>query len=137
MDAYPEDYVNHNLPLVLLSGLEAGPQDDAKSSIGYPLLAEKGPKVYSDFPPLSGVVAEDLRKVILDEDGSQMPERSGLLASGGNSSSLQLRYRIKSAGRVRIELPRTGTLRLRRPTNAPIVFPAPPSQSRPPKGIVP
>lgn len=105
MDAYPEDYVNHNLPLVLLSGLEAGPEDDSKPSIGYPLLAEKGPKVYSDFPPLSGATAEDLRRLILDEDDGQMPERSGLLASSGNFSAPQLRYRVKSAGRVRFKFP--------------------------------
>lgn len=102
MDAYPEDYVNHNLPLVLLSGLEAGAEDDSDASVNYPLLAEKGPKVFSDFPPLSGAVAEDLRRVLLEEDGTQMAWKSSPLSSSGNSSSPHMRYRIKSAGRVHL-----------------------------------
>jgi hypothetical protein len=101
MDAYPPDYINHNLPLVLLSGLEADAKDESRSAVqvDYPLLAEKGPKVFSDFPPLSGAVAEELRRVLLEEDGSQMPWRAGL-ASSGNSSSPHIAYCIKSCGRV-------------------------------------
>lgn len=99
MDAYPEDYVSHNLPLVLLSGLEVKSGDEAGSSLDYPLLAEKGPKIFSDFPPLSGALAEELRNVFLDEDGSQMPWRA---ASGSNEnpSAPQIGYKIKSIGRV-------------------------------------
>lgn len=107
MDAYPADYVNHNLPLVLLSGLEAGSGDGPTSADSYPLLEKKGPKVFSDFPPLSGAVAEDLRRVFLEEDGTQMPWKSSLLSSTGNSSSLHMRYRIKSAGRVFLPVPWT------------------------------
>lgn len=105
MDAFPEDYVNHNLPLVLLSGLEAGTEDGTTSSDSYPFLAERGPKVFSDFPPLSGAVAEDLRRVLLEQDGTQMPWKSGLLGSNGNSSTPHMRYRIKSAGRVLLPNP--------------------------------
>lgn len=99
MDAYPQDYVNHNLPLVLLSGLEADAEDEWRSVVDYPLLAENGPKIFSDFPPLSGAVAEELRRVLLDEDGSQIPWRAGL-ASSGNATSPHIAYRIKSSGRV-------------------------------------
>lgn len=101
MDAYPQDYINHNLPLVLLSGLEADVQDESGSvvQVDYPLLAEKGPKIFSDFPPLSGAVAEEMRRVLLEEDGSQMHWRTGL-ASSGNASSPHIAYRIKSSGRV-------------------------------------
>jgi hypothetical protein len=99
MDAYPQDYVNHNLPLVLLSGLEADAEDDSRNGVDYPLLAEKGAKIFSDFPPLSGAVAEELRRVLLEEDGSQMPWRAGT-ASNGNSPSTHIAYRIRSSGRV-------------------------------------
>lgn len=99
MDAYPQDYVNHNLPLVLLSGLEADAEDDSRSVVNYPLLAEKGSKIFSDFPPLSGAVAEELRRVLLEEDGSQMPWRAGT-TSNGNSLSTHITYRIRSSGRV-------------------------------------
>jgi hypothetical protein len=99
MDAYPEDYVNHNLPLVLLSGLETGPEDGSDPSVEYPLLPERGHKIFSDFPPLSGAVAEDLRRVLLEEDGSKMPWTASL-GSSGSSASPHIGYRIKSTGRV-------------------------------------
>jgi hypothetical protein len=99
MDAYPQDYVNHNIPLVLLAGLEADVEDDSKPTVDYPLLAENGPKIFSDFPPLSGAVAEELRRVLLEEDGSQMPWKAGL-ASSGNAQSPHIAYRIRSSGRV-------------------------------------
>lgn len=101
MDAYPQDYINHNLPLVLLTGLEADAQDESGSvvQVDYPLLTEKGPKIFSDFPPLSGAVAEELRRLLLEEDGSQMHWRAGL-APSGNVSSPQIAYHIKSSGRV-------------------------------------
>lgn len=97
MDAYPQDYVNHNLPLILLSGLEAGVEDDNGSSVDYPLLAETGPRIFSDFPPLSGAVAEELRSALLEEDGSQKPWRSTVSATG---TAPQIKYKIKSIGRV-------------------------------------
>jgi hypothetical protein len=99
MDAYPEDYVNHNLPLVLLSGLETDPEDGPSPSVEYPLLHERGRKIFSDFPLLSGAVAEDLRRVLLEEDGSNIPWRAGL-SSSGNSAAPHIAYRIKSTGRV-------------------------------------
>lgn len=99
MDAYPQDYVDHNLPLVLLSGLEVDAEDDSRNVAVYPLLAEKGSKIFSDFPPLSGAVAEELRRVLLDEDGSQMPWRAGI-ASNGNAPPPHIAYHIRSSGRV-------------------------------------
>lgn len=99
MDAYPDDYVNHNLPLVLLSGLEAGPEDNNETLPKYPLLAERGHHIFSDFPPLSGAVAEELRQVLLAEDGSQMPWKAGHNPNGNQSGS-RIGYRIKSTGRV-------------------------------------
>lgn len=99
MDAYPEDYVNHNLPLVLLSGLEAEDEDNPEVSINYPLIQEKGPKIFSDFPPLGGAVAEDLRRALLEQDGSQMPWKSRVNING-NPSASNIGFKIKSIGRV-------------------------------------
>lgn len=99
MDAYPEDYVNHNLPFVLLSGLEADTENDTGISSSYPLLSEKGTHIFSDFPPLSGAVAEELRSLFLDEDASQTPWKSRLSVSG-NTTTAKIGYRIKSSGRV-------------------------------------
>lgn len=100
MDAYPEDYVNHNLPLILLSGLEADTENDTETSSSYPLLLEKGTHIFSDFPPLSGAVAEELRSLLLEEDSSQMPWKSRVTVTG-NTTIANIGYRIKSSGRVR------------------------------------
>lgn len=104
MDAYPEDYVNHNLPLVLLSGLEAGDQTHPQASTEYPLLEEKGPKIFSDFPPLSGAVAENLRKVLLEEDASETAWKP-VTGSNGPASPPYIGFKVKNASRVRLESP--------------------------------
>lgn len=95
MDAYPEDYVAHNLPFVLLSGLETETKDEPES-VDYPLLREKGPKIYSDFPPVGGMTAEELRRTLLDEDASQLPWNS----RDEMDASLGVGYKVKSIGRV-------------------------------------
>ncbi|KAJ5549782.1 hypothetical protein N7535_002276 [Penicillium sp. DV-2018c] len=98
MDAYPEDYVNHNLPLVLLSGLEEDAKDDLERSSDYPLLSEKGTHIFSDFPPLRGAVAEDLRSLLLEEGSPQTPLKPRVSTSG-NATTANIGYRIKSSGR--------------------------------------
>lgn len=115
MDAYPEDYVVHNLPFLLLSGLEADTQDDNESSASdYPLLQEKGPTIYSDFPPLSGPTADELRSNLLEEDVSRVPWDAGQ-PTGARSSGIG--YRIKSVGRVGCFRIDPFSLRLRMPSN--------------------
>ncbi|PYI01747.1 hypothetical protein BO78DRAFT_401122 [Aspergillus sclerotiicarbonarius CBS 121057] len=97
MDAYPEDYVAHNLPFILLSGLEASSDDDLQHvRADYPLLREKGVKIYSDFPPLSGSVAEELRRVLLEEDASRVPWDS---RDDAYANPAKFEYKIKSVGR--------------------------------------
>ncbi|KAJ9396431.1 hypothetical protein DTO282F9_6566 [Paecilomyces variotii] len=96
MDAYPEDYIAHNLPYVLLRGLEADPEEPTESSdVQYPYLFTKGTKISSDLPPVSGPVAEELRKVFLEEDASEAPWNSlnDIRRSGG------IRLKVKSIGR--------------------------------------
>lgn len=96
MDAYPQDYVTHNLPLVLLSGLESESKDEPES-IDYPLLREKGVKIDSDFPPVSGSTAEELRRVLLDEDASQVAWNA---REDTNARLFGVGYKVKSIGRV-------------------------------------
>ncbi|OGM43758.1 hypothetical protein ABOM_006876 [Aspergillus bombycis] len=97
MDAYPEDYVAHNLPFILLSGLEPDSEDGSRPSCTeYPLLHEKGVHIYSDLPPLSGSTAEELREILLAEDASRTPWEAKeviLVESAG------IEYKIKSVGR--------------------------------------
>ncbi|OJJ49544.1 hypothetical protein ASPZODRAFT_12675 [Penicilliopsis zonata CBS 506.65] len=97
MDAYPEDYVAHNLPLILLSGLEAGCEETAEAgNTDYPLLNERGSQIYSDFPSLSGTIAEELRTVLMEEDASQAPWNS---RNETHNESSGIRVQIKSIGR--------------------------------------
>ncbi|PYH95861.1 hypothetical protein BO71DRAFT_482596 [Aspergillus ellipticus CBS 707.79] len=94
MDAYPEDYVAHNLPFILLSGLETSPDSDPQPIwVDYPLLRDKGVRIYSDFQPLSGPVAEELRRVLLEKNAPH-----GLKDDVYEDSS-KFEYRIKSVGR--------------------------------------
>ncbi|GES65143.1 Gryzun trafficking through golgi-domain-containing protein [Aspergillus terreus] len=97
MDAYPEDYLARNLPFVLVSGLEPTAEHDSETDeVAYPLLQEKGVQIYSDFPPLTGAIAEELRRALLEEDASKAPwdtnEETRTTASG-------VEYRIRSIGR--------------------------------------
>ncbi|KAI2998229.1 hypothetical protein CBS147346_8297 [Aspergillus niger] len=97
MDAYPEDYVAHNLPFVLLSGLEASTDDDLQCvRADYPLLRERGVKIYSDFPPLTGSVAEELRRVLLEENAFRAPWDT---SEDTHASSSRFGYKIRSVGR--------------------------------------
>ncbi|KAL2827096.1 Gryzun, putative trafficking through golgi-domain-containing protein [Aspergillus pseudoustus] len=100
MDAYPQHYVAHNLPFLLLSGLELDDsQADSKAEeTGYPLLNENGFSIESDFPPLDGPVAEELRRLFLSEDASRDPwDPQDDLNADGNS---KIEYKIKSVGRI-------------------------------------
>lgn len=93
MEAFPPEYVEHNLPSILLSGLGEQPDQngDAKfvaQSSGTPL------NIISES--CRGERAELLRDQLLELDGSQR---------AWNASSLPgptgvLRYRMKPIGRV-------------------------------------
>lgn len=96
MDAYPEDYVTHNRPFVLLSGLELETRDEPES-IDYPLLHERGHKIFSDFPPVGGMTAEELRRVLLNEDASRA---QGSSRDDATEASFGAGFKIKSVGRV-------------------------------------
>jgi hypothetical protein len=105
MDAYPEDYVAHNLPLILLSGIEPGSDYTVNSAEAqYPLLQEKGTQIESDFPLLSGQLVDDLRTAFLQQDASGAPWNSRSLT--GRSSGIGLR--IKVVGRVGSRAVRSG-----------------------------
>jgi hypothetical protein len=96
MDAYPPDYLAHNLPLILVSGL-ANPVDDESSvNIDDPLLQTNGTEVDSDFPLLDGRLADDLQTAFLEQDASNAPWSASPHTGRPNGTGL----RIKSIGRV-------------------------------------
>lgn len=94
MEAYPEDYVAHNLPFIALSGLPAADPLPNASPDG------SGLRISSDLPPLSGPAADSLLDDFLRADGASLgwsdhvlSERSGLIG-----------FRLKSTGRVGMAL---------------------------------
>ncbi|RDW76233.1 uncharacterized protein DSM5745_06225 [Aspergillus mulundensis] len=95
MDAYPQPYVADNLPFILLCGLEAdGARTDLEATdTKYPLLKENGITIESDFPPLEGQIAKEIRHVFLSEAA---PRTSQYDAIEGSS---KIEYRVKSIRR--------------------------------------
>ncbi|KAL4954588.1 Gryzun, putative trafficking through golgi-domain-containing protein [Aspergillus filifer] len=96
MDAYPQPYVANNVPLVLLCGLEidSDQSNPRTEEPVYPLLEENGILIESDFPPLDGSVAEELRGVFLREDASHAAREDA------PAEEQKAEYKIKSVGRT-------------------------------------
>ena len=95
MDAFGPDYTVHNLPLLLLSGLDS--RDRSHSDVPpaqRTLLHEGGFRLKIDLPPLDSPTAQALREAFLDHDGSKAPWRSQ------SPSSTEKLFRIKTVGRV-------------------------------------
>ena len=96
MDAFGDDYVVHNLPLLLLSGLEG--RQHARSDVSQPgasPLYEGGFRVKTDLPPLDSPDAVRLRETFLAQDGTQ-----GAWKAQSASSTQTKGFKIKSIGRV-------------------------------------
>lgn len=97
MEAYPEDFVVHNFPLVVLSGLG----DDSNTSLEQKdrpksLLHEGGFRVTSDLPLLKGRLPAQLLELFQAADSTTAPW-VGRPLRGSNAGP---RYRIKRTGRV-------------------------------------
>jgi len=97
MDAYPGDYVDHNLPLILLSGL--GPDDvDAgfQEGANRKLLIDGGFKIKTEIPPMTGAVAEGLLDTLSAADSSNR-RWNGRAGSGQDTTPP---FKVKRVGRV-------------------------------------
>jgi trafficking protein particle complex subunit 11 len=94
MDAYPLDYVEHNLPLIFLSGL---------ASTDWPLPAgvarlspQNGITVGSETPSLTGDRAELVLQEFLSADGSDAPWNG----SPKKSKNGPIGFKLRAVGRV-------------------------------------
>ena len=67
MDGYPRNYTSHNVPLVVLSGLGRTSTSDGTEA-RYPLFQEKGVRISSESPSISGSGAEELSECFRDFD---------------------------------------------------------------------
>ena len=68
MDAYPPPYVEHNLPLVLLSGLGEEPAKDG--AVTGPKRQESGARIFTESPECQSSV---LLQAFKSFDGSDYP----------------------------------------------------------------
>lgn len=96
MDAYPEDYIVHNLPLILLSGLEDDKEDAAVGDKSRTLLQEGGFRIKTDLPPVKTAAAQHLLQALLSYDSSDAPWS---LKHAAQAES-RLFCRVRSVGRV-------------------------------------
>lgn len=94
MDAYPTEYINHDAPLILLSGL--GDPEKLSQPASYPSLDE-GTHIQSNIPPLEYPEANQLLDIFLDTDKTgPWPQRIEKSVKG----SVAPFFRIKAVGRV-------------------------------------
>ncbi|KAI9735233.1 MAG: hypothetical protein M1834_001823 [Cirrosporium novae-zelandiae] len=100
MDAYPPDYITHNLPLIVLSGLTPDREltDDANAA-SYPLLYEKGARVTCELPPLEGRTADRIKQTFFEADASNASWNS-------RNANGFIGYHMKTIGRSYILPPR-------------------------------
>lgn len=95
MNAYPEDYVVHNLPLILLSGLQEGQDDSTSGDRTRAFLSEGGFRITTDLPEVRSDAAQTLLEALLKHDSTDKPwhERGSQAEHNGV-------FRIRSVGRV-------------------------------------
>ncbi|KAI9766085.1 MAG: hypothetical protein M1840_006792 [Geoglossum simile] len=96
MDIYPPDYLVHNLPLVMLSGLAPSEQHPRKVPCNYPLLQENGVQIASDLLPVTSPNVGLLLQCFLELDASHTP----WTARATNKDVVgSIRFRVKVVGR--------------------------------------
>lgn len=96
MDSFGTDYVIHNLPLLILSGLDSRNRSHSDvTSLKQQLLHEGGFRIKTDLPTLESPIADSLRTAFLNHDGSDTLWR----AQSPSATPLKL-FKIKTVGRV-------------------------------------
>ncbi|KAF2189658.1 hypothetical protein K469DRAFT_736937 [Zopfia rhizophila CBS 207.26] len=95
MDAYPLDYVLHNLPFVVLSGLDSAPELESRSPIQDVLPGGATTTLSSEIPPVTGERAQQLLQEFLNVDGRDAPWNGRLGTRRGNL----IGFRLRAVGR--------------------------------------
>ena len=97
MEAFPEDYVEHNLPLIFLSGIghdeQAASEPTGRSGN---LLKEGGFKIRTDVPPLTEPAAEIVLQAFLNFDSTN----DAFNSTGASTRDRPGAFKIKRVGRV-------------------------------------
>lgn len=96
MDAYPPEYVEHNLPLIVLSGLDTAEERNGPLPVQNVLPGRATTTISSELPPVTGERAQQLLQQFLDTDGSDAPWNGRNLDRRGNI----IEFKIRAVGRV-------------------------------------
>lgn len=73
MEAYPDAYVQHNLPFIVLSGLGSHAERDPPVSVHTVLPGRAATRTSSEIPPVTGERADQLLQDFLSADGTNAP----------------------------------------------------------------
>ncbi|KIW12910.1 hypothetical protein PV08_08097 [Exophiala spinifera] len=96
MNAYPDDYTLHNLPLLLVSGLADGNHSTPEPrSRTYPFLQDGGFMIRIDAPNVRGPLAEQLLQAFNSQDASNVPWHSRSVTARNGKI-----YKIATVGRI-------------------------------------
>ena len=96
MDRLPQDYVLHNLPLLLLSGLNTrSPNEPNPVGHAHDFLHQGGFRIKVDAPLIDGPLAEHLIRSFNDQDASNLPWHSQPSASRNGRL-----FKVACVGRV-------------------------------------
>jgi hypothetical protein len=96
MDAYPPEYVQHNLPFIVLSGLGAGQELEPPAPVHKVLPGRAVTTISAETPPVTGTHAEALLQDFLSADGTNAPWNGRAPARKDLAHS----FRIRAVGRV-------------------------------------
>lgn len=89
MEGYPLGTLDHNVPLLVVSGLD---NNSSKPLLSDPLLRERGVLVRSELPPVDGREAKAILRHIQEADASNLP--------WNRESPNKYKFKIKTIGRV-------------------------------------
>lgn len=90
MDDYPPGSLDHNVPLLVVSGLTTGP---TKPLLTDPDLKERSTLIRSELAPVDSREAKAILRYIQERDASSLPWNP-------QAHSKTYRFRIKTIGRV-------------------------------------
>lgn len=96
MEAYPPEYVQHNLPFIVLSGLATTQELEPPPPVHTVLPGRGSTSISSDIPPVLGDHADTLLQDFLSADATNAPWNARAPTRRGLAHGL----RIRAVGRV-------------------------------------
>lgn len=96
MESLPSDFVVHNLPFIVLSGLATSKETDPPPPVQQVLPGRAVTNISSEIPPVQGDRANELLQEFLSADGTNAPWNGRGLGRRGITHG----FRIRSVGRV-------------------------------------